>query len=162
MVNTPSSVSTQVRLSPQVPLATVAACTCTGDSAKHVTHSATAKIANTIHLFFISSPSFCKGKRTTPTFPQFLCLQEDSTILSNILQLKSHSPAAQNRQNRFHQHPKFKCPQDAKIPGLTAFIQKIRGFNGFSQYRLTKKETAFRLSLWWARRDLNPHVRSEH
>ena len=27
---------------------------------------------------------------------------------------------------------------------------------------LTKKETAFQLSLWCARRDLNPHVRSEH
>ena len=33
---------------------------------------------------------------------------------------------------------------------------------GFGQDVLTKKETVFRLSLWWARRDLNPHVRNEH
>ena len=33
---------------------------------------------------------------------------------------------------------------------------KSRGFSRFGDDVLTKKETAFRLSLWWARRDLNP------
>ena len=35
------------------------------------------------------------------------------------------------------------------------FNRNHRGFNRFSQDVLTKKETAFRLSLWCARRDLN-------
>ena len=39
---------------------------------------------------------------------------------------------------------------------------KNRAFIDLGKVVLTKKETVFRLSLWCARRDLNPHVRSEH
>ena len=36
------------------------------------------------------------------------------------------------------------------------FCWKHRGFGRFGKDVLTKKETVFRLSLWWARWDLNP------
>ena len=49
-----------------------------------------------------------------------------------------------------------------KKPLVSKSHWKTRGFNRFVDDVLTKKETVFRLSLWWARRDLNPHVRSEH
>ena len=44
------------------------------------------------------------------------------------------------------------CLQETKNPLCFRFYWKHRGFIRFSQYRLTKKETAFRLSLWWAKR----------
>ena len=44
--------------------------------------------------------------------------------------------------------------RNKKSPGVP-FNWNHRGFNRFSQDVLTKKETAFRLSLWCARRDLN-------
>ena len=49
-----------------------------------------------------------------------------------------------------------------KIPLIFLTNRKIRGYDRFGDHRLAKKETAMKLSLWWARRDLNPHVRSEH
>ena len=55
-----------------------------------------------------------------------------------------------------------RSPKRQKIPLDLHSRWKSRGFTCSGQDVLTKKETAFRLSLWWARRDLNPHVRSEH
>ena len=49
-----------------------------------------------------------------------------------------------------------------KNPLGSRFCWESRGFSRFGDDGLAKKETAFRLSLWCARRDLNPHVRSEH
>jgi hypothetical protein len=48
--------------------------------------------------------------------------------------------------------------QETKKPLGFLSIRNSRGVNGFGQDRLTKKETAFRLSLWCARRDLNSRL----
>ena len=45
--------------------------------------------------------------------------------------------------------------QETKKPLGFLSIRNSRGVNGFGQDRLTKKETAFRLSLWCAKLDLN-------
>ena len=37
----------------------------------------------------------------------------------------------------------------------SGFVGTPGGFVCFGDHRLAKKETAFRLSLWWARRNLN-------
>ena len=49
-----------------------------------------------------------------------------------------------------------------KVLNNAAFSSTKGLRTGFAKDVLTKKETVFRLSLWWARRDLNPHVRNEH
>ena len=48
--------------------------------------------------------------------------------------------------------------QETKKPLGFLSIRNSREGNGFGQDRLTKKETAFRLSLWCARRDLNSRI----
>ena len=52
--------------------------------------------------------------------------------------------------------------KETKNPLVSHSRWKTRGFSRFGKDRLAKKETVFRLSLWCARRDLNPHVRIAH
>ena len=41
-------------------------------------------------------------------------------------------------------------------------LQLRSGGLGFAEFRKEKKRHAETYLFWWARRDLNPHVRSEH